>query len=116
MVWSRENRRIHGREVTTITGTSETTIIAAGASGVVRDLYMLLLTNTSATATIVTIRDATSGTTVMTVAVPAGQTVGYVLPACDAVKQTTAENNWTATLGTGVTSLFVTACYVENAS
>ena len=50
----------------------------------------------------------------MTLAVPAGQTVGFVLPACDAVKQTTAANNWTATLGTGVTSLFVTACYVEN--
>jgi hypothetical protein len=107
-------RTTRGRQVTTITGTSETTIVTAGSSGVFRDLFMLLLTNSSATATVVTIKDATAGTTVMTLAVPAGQTVGYTLSACDAVKQSSSANNWTATLGTGVTSLFVSAFYVEN--
>lgn len=107
-------RTARGRQVTTITGTSETTIVSAGSSGVFRDLFMLLLTNSSSTATVVTIKDATAGTTVMTLAVPAGQTVGYTLPACDAVKQSSSANNWTATLGTGVTSLFVSAFYVEN--
>lgn len=107
-------RTARGRQVTTITGTSETTIVAAGSSGVFRDLFMILLSNTSATATNVTIKDATAGTTVMTLAVPAGQTVGFTLPACDAVKQSSSANNWTATLSTGVTSLFVTALYVEN--
>lgn len=106
-------RTARGRQVTTITGTSETTIVTAGASGVLRDIFMLLLSNTSSTATNVTIKDATAGTTVMTLVVPAGTTVGFTLPACDAVKQTTAANNWTATLGTGVTSLVITACYVE---
>ena len=107
-------RASRGRQVTTITGTSETTIVTAGSSGVFRDLFMLLLSNTSATATNVTIKDATAGTTVMTVAVPAGQTVGYTVPSCDALKQAASANNWTATLSTGVTSLFVTAVYVEN--
>ena len=107
-------RTTRGRQVTTITGTSETTIVTAGATGVLRDVFLLLIANTSATATVVTIKDATAGTTVMTLAVPAGQTVGYVVSACDAIKQTTAANNWTATLGTGVTSVFITAAYVEN--
>lgn len=107
-------RTTRGRQVTTITGTSETTIVTAGSSGVFRDLFMLLLTNSSATATVVTIKDATAGTTVMTLAVPAGQTVGYTLPACDAARQSSSANNWTATLGTSVTSLFVSAFYVEN--
>lgn len=107
-------RASRSRQVTTITGTSETTIVTAGATGVFRDLFLLLITNSSATATVVTIKDSTAGTTVMTLAVPAGQTVGYTLSACDAIKQTTAANNWTATLSTGVTSILITAAFVEN--
>jgi hypothetical protein len=107
-------RASRSRQVTTITGTTETTIVTAGATGVLRDVFLLLVSNTSATATNVTIRDATAGTTVFVFAVPAGQTVGYSMAACDAVKQTTAANNWTAQLSTGVTSIVITAAYVEN--
>lgn len=107
-------RASRSRQVTTITGTSETTIVTAGAAGVFRDVFLLLITNSSATATVVTIRDATAGTTVFTFAVPAGQTVGFTLSACDAIKQTTAANNWTAQLSTGVTSILITAAFVEN--
>lgn len=108
------SRSSRGRQVTTITSTSETTIVTAGASGIFRDVFFLLITNTSSTATNVTIKDATAGTTVMTLAIPAGQTVGYTMAACDAIKQTAAANNWTATLSTGVTSIVITAAYVEN--
>jgi hypothetical protein len=107
-------RASRARQVTTITDTSETTIVSAGATGVFRDVFLLLVSNTSATATNVTIRDATAGTTVFVLAVPAGQTVGYSLSACDAIKQSTAANNWTAQLSAGVTSIVITAAYVEN--
>jgi hypothetical protein len=107
-------RSSRGRQVTTITNTNETTIVTAGAAGRFRDVFFLLVTNTSSTATNVTIKDATAGTTVMTLAIPAGQTVGYAMAACDAIKQTEAANNWTATLSTGVTSILVTAAYVDN--
>lgn len=107
-------RASRSRQVTTITNTSETTIVGAGAAGVFRDIFLLLITNTSATAVNVTIREETSGTTVFVLAVPAGQTVGYSLSACDAIKQTTAANNWTAQASASASSIIITAAYVEN--
>lgn len=107
-------RASRARQVTTISNTSETTIVSAGAAGVFRDIFLLLVSNTSATAVNVTIRDSTAGTTVFVLAVPAGQTVGYSLSACDAIKQTTAANNWTAQASASVSSIVITAAYVEN--
>jgi len=107
-------RGLRSRQTTTITSsTSETTIITAGASGVFLDVYKLLITNTSATACNVTIKDATAGTTVEIYAVAAGQTVGFTLPACDAMKQTTAANNWTATCSSSVASIVINAMFVS---
>ena len=65
-------REVKANQTTTITGTSETTIVTAGGSGVFADLYRLIITNTSATAVTVTIKDATAGTTRYVFAVPAG--------------------------------------------
>jgi hypothetical protein len=107
-------RDLKGSQKTTITSsTSETTIITAVAS-VFLDVYSLMLTNTSATACNVTIKDATAGTTRFVIAVPAGQTVGFTLPESGAHKQAVVNNNWTATCSASVASIEITALYVQN--
>lgn len=108
-------RVLKGKQKTTITSsTAETTIVMAGASGVFQDLYGLIISNTSASACNVTIKDATSGTTQAIIAVPAGETRGFMLTDSSAMIQTTAANNWTATCGTSVASIEITALFVSN--
>lgn len=102
-------REMRANQVTTITAsTAETTIVTAVASFNL-DLYGLIVTNTSATAVNVAIKDATAGTTRLNIAVPANETRGYMLPASDGIKQATANNNWTATVSASVTSVIITA-------
>lgn len=107
-------RELKGRQVTTITSsTAETTIVTAVASTFL-DVYRIVITNTSATACNVTIRDATAGSAIETIAVPAGETRGWSGPESAASNQTTVNNNWTATCGTSVASIIVTAWYIKN--
>lgn len=103
-----------GNQVTTITSsTSETTVVTAVASTFL-DVYGCIVTNSSATATNVTFKDSTAGTTQYQIYVPAGETRGFMLPSSDAFKQTTVNNNWTATCGTSVASVVITMLYVKN--
>ena len=103
-----------GRAVQTITSdTAEKDLIAAGAAGVFRDVYRLVITNRSATAVNVTIRDVAAGGTPMIYAVPAGETRGFSGPVDAASLQTTAANKWTATCSASVDNVHVEACYVE---
>lgn len=107
-------REPRGRQVTTITAsTAETTIVTAVAATYF-DLYRLLITNTSATACNVTIKDATAGATEEIIAVPAGETRGWSGPETAASNQTAVNNNWTATCGTAVSSIVITAWYFKN--
>lgn len=109
-----QTRKSRAVQQTTITSsTSETTIVTAAAS-TFHDLYGLILTNTSATACNVTIKDATAGTTRAVIAVPAGDTRGFMLPVDAAIPQATVNNNWTATCSASVASIQVTAMYVKN--
>jgi len=101
-------------QTTTITGTSETTIVTAGGAGVFKDLYRLIITNSSATAVTVAIKDATAGTTRYTFAVPAASTVGFSADAGSAAVQSAAANNWTATVSSAVSSILITAETVAN--
>lgn len=102
-------REMRANQVTTITAsTAETTIVTAVASFNL-DLYGLIVTNTSATAVNVAIKDSTAGTTRANIAVPANETRGFMLPASDGIKQATANNNWTATVSASVTSVIITA-------
>lgn len=102
-------REQRGNQVTTITAsTAETTIVTAVASNFL-DLYGLIVSNTSATAVNVAIKDATAGTTRMNIAVPANETRGFMLPASDGHKQAVVNNNWTATVSASVTSVIITA-------
>ncbi|MGH9970671.1 MAG: hypothetical protein ACREBG_23170, partial [Pyrinomonadaceae bacterium] len=95
----------------TLTATTETTLIAAGAAGVFRDLTAVTLANTSATGVRVDVRDATAGTVRWSFWVPATQTVGAVLRV--PVTQTTAANNWTAQLSAAVTDVRIFAQSIE---
>lgn len=101
-------------DTTITTSTAETTIVAAGGANVFLDLYGLILANSSATATVVTIKDDTAGTTRAVIVVPAGETRGFMLPVDSAVPQAVANKPWTATSSQSITSLFVTALYVAN--
>lgn len=107
-------RDLKGRQTTTITAsTAETTIVTAIASTFL-DIYRLIITNTSATAVTVTIKDATAGSTVEVIGVPAGETRGWSSPESAAATQSTVNNNWTATVSASVTSVVITAYYVKN--
>lgn len=107
-------RELKGIQQTNINAsTSETTIVTAVASTYL-DLYGLVITNNSSTTTKVTIKDATAGTTRFVFEVAGTLTVGFTLPVDSAVPQASTNNNWTATCGTSVNSVDITAMYVKN--
>lgn len=109
----RDNR---AQQATTITSsTSETTIVTGDASNML-DLYGLVISNTSSTFTSVTIKDSTAGTTRFIFSVPAQETRGFMLPSCDGHKQSGTNQNWTATCGTSVASVNITAFTTKNSS
>jgi hypothetical protein len=106
-------RGLKDMQKTTITSSvAETTIVTAVAA-IFMDLYGLVITNTSATACNVTIKDATAGTTRFIFAVPAAQTVGFMLPSTDGHKQAVVNNNWTATCSASVASIEISTLTVR---
>lgn len=92
--------------------TTETTILAATAS-TFHDVYGIILANTGASTTKVSIRDDTAGTVRAIIEVPALETRGFMLPVDSAVPQTAVNKNWTAQCGTATTALEVTGFYVS---
>lgn len=98
--------------IVTISNTTETTVLAAGGSGVFHDVYGIIITNTSATATEVTFKDSTTGTSRFKISAPANDTRGITLPFI--VPQATANNNWTATAADSVSSLDITVLAMKN--
>lgn len=97
-------RELIVHQTTTITGTSETTVLTAGAAGVFHDLTSIVVINTSATAVRIDFKDATSGTIRFSMYCPAGAQVGL---SCDAepIVQAAAAGNWTATVSSAVTDI-----------
>lgn len=107
------SRTSKGVQSTTITNsTAETTIVTAVASTFL-DLYGLILANTSASPTEVTLKDKTSTGNARSLYVPAGETRGFMLGADNGIQQAEVNNNWTATCATAVTSLKVTALFTK---
>ena len=107
-------RVLKGVQKTSITSTTETTVVAAGAAGVFNDVYAIVVTNKSATGVFVDFRDATAGTVRMTLAAPASDTRGFTVAVDSAMVQAAAANNWTATLSGAVTSVEISMLYVSN--
>lgn len=95
----------------TLTAVTETTISPAVAS-VFKDIHGLIITNTSATATRVDIRDTTAGTVRASFMAEAGKTSTFFLD--QPLKQTAVNTNWTAQLGTAVTDVRITALVTQN--
>ncbi len=99
---------------TTITGTTETTILAAGGADVFRDLVHIILSNDDSDNEVtVTFRDSTAGTTRVVLAAArsgGGASITFPVP----LKQATANNVWSAQLDTATTSVHITVVAVEN--
>jgi hypothetical protein len=107
-------REMKGSQITTITAsTSETTVVTADATYKL-DVYGVIVTNTSATATEVSFKDSTAGTTRFTISVPANNMGGFMLPMDAAHLQAAANNNWTATCADSVSSVVITMMFVKN--
>lgn len=113
LVTAHAPRELLGNQQTQLSNTTTETTIVTAASSVFNDLYGLVLANTGASATKVSIRDDTAGTVRAIVYVPAGETRGFMLPAASALSQTATNKNWTAQCGTATTALEVTAMYVK---
>jgi hypothetical protein len=96
---------------TTVSNTTETTILAAAAS-TFHDVVLITAANTSATAVRVDFRDTTGGSVRFSLYIPAGATVGFAPPV--PVKQTTVNTNWTAQLSAAVTDVRIFIQAVKN--
>lgn len=96
--------------ITITSSTTETTLVVAQA-GTYLDLVSLVVVNTSATAVRVDIRDATGGSVVMSVYVPAGDMRGFnfTIPK----PQATSNNNWTAQCSASVSDVRIYAMTVK---
>lgn len=113
LVTAHAPRELLGNQQTQLSNTTTETTIITAASSVFNDLYGLILANTGASATKVSIRDDTAGTVRAIVYVPVGETRGFMLPAASTMSQTATNKNWTAQCGTATTSLEVTALFVK---
>lgn len=91
---------------------SETTIVTAAGAGVFADLIALIVTNQTATAVTVEIKDATAGTTRMIIALAASGGAVITFPA--PVNQASANSDWTATLSSAAVTVNIFAQYVKN--
>jgi hypothetical protein len=107
-------RDLKGVQKTSITVNTETTVVTAGGAGVFNDVYAIVVTNKSATGVSVDFKDATAGTTRMTLYAPATDTRGFTVAVDSAMVQAVAANNWTATVSAAVTSIEITMLYVSN--
>lgn len=118
--WERQgvNASTHSLKVTatiTITSsTAETDLFSAGGSGVFLDLFFVLVTNTSATATEIDFKDSAAGTTRLTVSAPANDTRGYAIGEASGWPQATADNKWTATCADSVASIKISAIAIKS--
>jgi len=107
-------RELKNRHRVTITSSvTETTIVAAVAA-TFRDIHQLIIVNTSATTTNVTIRDGTAGAIVFVIPLAAGEKWGFVSTESAALPQTAVNTNWTAQCSVSVASVEITAITVNN--
>ena len=109
-------RELVAQASTVIAGSAtETTILAAGAAGVFHDLLLLTISNQSATAEVVSIRDTTGGTVRMVLAIGAlGSNSTVTIPFSAPMAQTTAALNWTAQCSAGVATINIFVQAIKN--
>jgi hypothetical protein len=115
--WDRCQGRIRGNRANSgrisLSNTTETTLIAAGAAGIYHDLTLLMCNNESASEVRVDVRDATSGTVRFSIDLAAdGGTGGF--SAFEPWSQTTAANNWTVQLSSAVSTVYCHANAIKD--
>lgn len=106
-------REMVNTQTTTISAsTSETTIVTASPG--FNDIYLLLVSNTSAsTNTRIDFRDTTGGTVLFSLqSVGGAAPVGFALPV--PIPQTTVAQAWTAQCATSTTDIRIFASFVTN--
>lgn len=107
-----QSARNQQHQKTTITSsTAETTIVTREMDHYL-DIYSFIVANSSVTAATVTVKDSTAGTTRFIIAVPGGETRGFHGPRESAHRQTSKNQNWTATC-TSVASIEITVSYLR---
>lgn len=99
--------------VTLTASTAETTLVAAGGSGVFLDLLDLSCTNSSASSNVITVRDTTGGTARKPIICPAaiGPCEGWAFP--NGLQQTSSNANWTVQAASSTSSVLCTATAVQ---
>lgn len=96
-------------DLTLTSTTTPTTLIAAGGASVFTDITNLVIGNSSATATLVTLSD---GTASHIYSLPPTSTI--VIPYATPLKATTANTAWTLACGTSVASVYAVVQYVKD--
>lgn len=105
-------RDLMGTQMTTITSSTAETIIATAVAATFLDLVSIFITNTSATAVRVDIRDTTAGAVIFPLYIPAGDMRGLSLTT--PWPQTAVNTNWTATCSASVADIRIAALYIKN--
>jgi hypothetical protein len=104
-------------QASSITTSSESTILSSVAADTYLDIIALMFSNTTTpapgTPISVDIRDTTAGPIIMTVWLPGGDLRGISLPGV-AIPQTNPGTNWTATASAPITTLKIWAMAVKN--
>ena len=96
---------------TTITSSTSATNILTGISSVYTDICSLTITNSSGTATLVTLSD---GTNSYIFSAGVGPGWGVTIPFSPPIPATSTNTNWTLQCGTSVASIYVVVGYVKN--
>ena len=96
---------------TTITSTNSATNILTGAASVFNDIASLTITNSSGTATLLTLSD---GTNSYIFSAGAGPGWGITIPFSPPLPASSVNTNWTLACGTSVASIYVVVGYVKN--
>jgi hypothetical protein len=91
---------------------SETTIVTAGAAGVFNDIVGFQITNQTATACTITIKDSTAGTTRKVYDLAASG--GIVVPFNPPLPQSGAAANWTGTCSSAAVTIHYNVDYIQN--
>lgn len=107
-------RTLRGSQATTISNTTVETTILTGTTNIFADISLILITNTSTTASCrVDIRDTTGGTVIAPLWAPTGQTVGFAIPG-GSWPQTSVGGNWTAQCSAVVTDIRIAVLFDKN--
>lgn len=106
-------RELVGVQTTNIVNSvAETTVVTAGGANVFNDLSCLNITNRTATAVNVTLKDATAGTTraIYDLAASGGIVIPFPVP----MPQAAANANWTVTLSVNTVTVDINVVFLKN--